>query len=193
MSNGFINLPFRVASTDGRNFVLLEDQVYFATDGTRYVMPAFATTDGASTPPVLWQQLGLAWIPPFGSYWPAAVLHDCAFRDTLLVEVNGVRTPAHLTEAESNQLLDEAMTACGTHDLTKWNIFKGVCLAGASSFDDDRAKGAAAFMAPVPPSAAQTSAISPAPTPAPAAVPIQFAAASSQVASFAAEAAANKS
>jgi len=73
-------LPFQVSSVDGRNFVLLADAFYTSADGARYCLPAGAASDGASTPPEVWPLM-----PPFGKYWPAAYLHDAAYRNTLRV------------------------------------------------------------------------------------------------------------
>lgn len=136
--NGFQVQYFKVASIEGHNFVLLEDVVYISSIGTIYILPKGATSDGASTPQTIWNIL-----PPFGTYWKAAYLHDCAYRNTLLLSD---RTPANLTEQQSNELLKEAMIFSGDGDLTIFNIYEGVALGGKSSFIADRAKGAAAFI-----------------------------------------------
>ena len=141
MNPGFQTKNFRVATQDGQNFVLLEDVFYLAKDGTLYVLPVGMTTDGASTPAMIWLNF-----PPFGSYWKAAVLHDAAYRDTLMVVVNDTRTYASVTEQLANELLLEAMELLGTHEFTRQAIYDGVCLGGRSSFEMDRKQGRAAFM-----------------------------------------------
>jgi hypothetical protein len=144
MTYGFFSLPFKVATSDGRNFILLEPVDYVAADGTKYRMPAGADSDGASTPPILWEKFDEEWIPPFGSFWPAAYLHDCAYRDTLLRQNEaGEWVQASLSEADSNNLLKEAMEVLGTHHLTTEEIYQGVVYGGKSSFDADRAAAAA--------------------------------------------------
>ena len=131
MSPGFNNLPFKVSSSDGRNFILLEDVIYLTQDGSKsYIMPAGASSDGASTPPEIWLNF-----PPFGTYWPAAYLHDCAYRGTLQT-LDGKL--AMLSKNDCDELLKDAMIACGTHQFTRDAIYEGVALAGQSSFDSDR-------------------------------------------------------
>lgn len=127
---GFNDLPFKVSSSDGRNFILLEEVIYQTADGKLYIMPAGAGSDGASTPPEIWLNF-----PPFGTYWPAAYLHDCAYRGTLL---NMDRTPAMLSKDDCDNLLKEAMVVCGTHEFTRIAIYEGVALGGQPAFDTDR-------------------------------------------------------
>lgn len=131
MKIGFNDLPFQVSSSDGRNFVLLQQVVYVTLDGSKsYIMPMGATSDGASTPPEIWLNF-----PPFGSYWPAAFLHDCAYRGTL---ANMDGSPAMLPKAECDDLLLDAMTFLETHAFTRDAIYVGVALGGQSAFDSDR-------------------------------------------------------
>lgn len=131
MNPGFNNLPFRVSTSDGRTFVLLESVIYITQDGKQsYIMPAGSTSDGASTPPEIWFNF-----PPFGGYWPAAYLHDCAYRGTLQT-LDG--KPAMLPKDQCDDLLKDAMIACGTHQFTRDAIYEGVALGGQSSFDSDR-------------------------------------------------------
>ena len=130
MTPGFNSLPFEVSTADGRNFVLLEAVTYVTANGAAYVMPVGATSDGASTPPEIWVNF-----PPFGTYWPAAFLHDCAYRATLLT-ADG--KPAMLAKADCDNLLKEAMRFCGTHSFTLNAIYEGVAIGGQSSFDSDR-------------------------------------------------------
>jgi len=140
MNPGFNPPIFKVATTDGRNFILLEDVVYLTSDGSHaYLLPKGATSDGASTPCAIWINF-----PPFGSYWQAAFLHDCAYRDTLQ---NPDGTWASLTKQACDDLLLDAMTQAGTHEFTREAIYKGVAFGGEHSFDDDRKAGRDAFMA----------------------------------------------
>lgn len=139
MKNGFNDLPFKVATSDGRNFILLEQVIYVTKDGLKsYIIPIGATSDGASTPPEIWLNF-----PPFGSYWPAAFLHDAAYRGTL-AKLDG--SLAMLTKPECDHLLLDAMEQLGTHTFTCSAIYEGVALGGASSFVSDRAQGRVAFM-----------------------------------------------
>lgn len=137
MEAGFKSNTLDVRTHDGRNFVLLADADYQAADGTLYRMPAGATSDGASTPPILWSKFDRDWIPPFGSYWLAAVLHDCAYRKTLL-RFDGVWINADLPKDKCDALLREAMESLGTHALTIDEIYHGVVICGLGSFEADR-------------------------------------------------------
>lgn len=124
-----------VRSKDGRNFVLQEIVDFVSEDGNTYRMPVGATSDGASTPPEIWLNF-----PPFGSYWLAAFLHDCAYRNTLEVFDIGeqVWSRASLSKATCDSLLKEAMDYAGTHEFTKEAIYNGVVIGGGSSFEADR-------------------------------------------------------
>jgi hypothetical protein len=133
----FQSPSFQVSSSDGHNFVLLQSCIYIAKDGTQYVMPAGATSDGASTPQEIWNL-----IPPFGKYWMSAFLHDCCYRNTLQVlagdGVTVLKPQANLTEEQSNNLLLEAMDSQGVNVIERDIIYKAVCDFGKSSFDSDR-------------------------------------------------------
>lgn len=122
MSQGFSTLEIDVRTSDGRNFTLLSPFSYTARDGTVYTVPAGTTSDGASTPRLLWRE-----IPPFGQYWLAAFLHDWLYRCSTFPKV--------LCDA----LLLEAMTVLQVSPLEAHAIFEGVHLGGWSSFDADRA------------------------------------------------------
>ncbi len=149
MQNRFQNLPFKVSSVDGRNFVLLADVFYTSAEGARYCLPAGAASDGASTPPEVWPLM-----PPFGKYWPAAYLHDAAYRNTLLVWNGFPLAPgqagrpdlpsggwvrAALPKAKCDALLLEAMASLGVAGGERRMLYEGVLLGGTSSFDQDRA------------------------------------------------------
>ena len=136
---GFIDLPVLVATKDGRNFILTDNAHYISQDGTQYRIPTGAMTDRASTPPIIWEKFNLEWLPPFGSYWPAAVLHDCAYRNVLLVkDSNNNWITARLTKDFCDNLFKEAMISLGTHQRTVDEIYEGVVTFGQHSFDEDR-------------------------------------------------------
>ena len=137
----FSNLPLRTDSLDGRNFVLVRDLYYYAADGTLFLMPIGATSDGASTPPEVWPL-----IPPFGKYWAAAVLHDGAYRDTLLRSSGTGFVRASLPKADCDALLAEAMEVLGVGLVERQIICDAVVLGGTSSFDADRAAGWQKYM-----------------------------------------------
>ena len=117
----FLNQTLKVETWDGRKVTLLEPLVYVSEGGVTYTVPAGSQSDGASTPPAIWPT-----IPPFGKYWPAAVLHDWAYRYS------------DLPKQECDWLLKEAMRSLGVEDLLSDTIYEAVHLAGGSSFEGDR-------------------------------------------------------
>lgn len=125
MTGRFTNLPLKVSSFDGRNFVLLEDFSFTRPNGEVITVPAGSESDGASTPPEIWPVL-----PPFGLYWPAAVLHDWAYRYS------------KLPKDECDLLLNEGMAALGVHEVTRIEIYEGVHFGGGKAFAEDRQKQA---------------------------------------------------
>ena len=111
----------KVQTSDGRNFVLLEPFTYTSLAGEIIVVAAGATSDGASTPKEIWPV-----IPPFGTYWMAAFLHDYLYRCT------------DKPKAECDALLKEAMTSLGVDTIMRDMIYDGVTVGGWSSFEADR-------------------------------------------------------
>jgi hypothetical protein len=111
----------KVSTPDGRNFILLESFIYERKDGQIITVPAGITSDGASTPCALWPT-----IPPFGTYWKAAFLHDYLYRDT------------ECSKDFCDGTLLEAMEELGVGDLESKTIYEGVHLFGWSSFEGDR-------------------------------------------------------
>ena len=118
----FSTTVLKVATSDGRNFVLLEPFSYTSSSGVIINVPAGATSDGASTPREIWPT-----IPPFGQYWMAAFLHDYLYRNT------------QLPKAQCDDLFKDAMTSLGCSVIEVDAIFEGVNLFGQENFNDDRA------------------------------------------------------
>ncbi len=118
---GFSKTTLRVETSDGRYFTLLEPLVYTSDAGEVITAPAGTKTDGASTPPELWPL-----IPPFGTYWLAAVLHDFLYRIDKRPKV------------ECDKLLLEAMLSLSVEKALRDAIYEGVVLGGLPSFAEDR-------------------------------------------------------
>lgn len=112
---------FRVETDDGLHFTLLEPVVYFTHELERIEIPAGATSDGASVPRALWNIL-----PPFGSYWRAAVLHDWLYRCSTK------------PKDECDLIFRDAMTDLGVEPAVRDAIYEGVRLGGQAAFDEDR-------------------------------------------------------
>jgi len=131
---GFRNLPAWVSTWDGRNFVFLDDLLYNSKAGVQLRIPSGAETDGASTPRGSWNAL-----PPFGTYWPAAALHDAAYRNTLqILNSQGSWVVAALDKVTCDSLLREAMEWLQVPSGDIFAIFEGVHEFGQASFDEDR-------------------------------------------------------
>ena len=130
--NGFKSSLFSVSTSDGRNFTLA-NEVQFQSATGLYRMPVGAQSDGASTPRECWSLL-----PPFGTYWPAAYLHDAAYRGTLEIYTETGWEKAELDKPACDNLLLEAMETLGVDDLTCRTIYEAVKLAGRQAFNEDR-------------------------------------------------------
>ncbi|HZV33857.1 MAG TPA: DUF1353 domain-containing protein, partial [Verrucomicrobiae bacterium] len=113
----------KVSSKDGRNFVLLESFTFVTKAGETITVPAGSESDGASTPKPIWNVL-----PPFGTYWPAAYLHDYLYRYT------------QRPKSECDSLLNEAMESLGVIEDERIAIYEGVNFGGQLAFDHDRSQ-----------------------------------------------------
>lgn len=74
-NTGFSVKDLHVEESDGKDVTLLEPFTYTTLEGEVITVPVGTTSDGASTPAILWPVL-----PPFGTYWMAAFLHDYLYR-----------------------------------------------------------------------------------------------------------------
>lgn len=111
----------KVETADGLNMVLLESFTYTRSDGKTITVPVGTTSDGASTPNIIWPTF-----PPFGLYWKAAFLHDYLYRDT----------------GEEKEFCDdtflEAMESLGVSGIVAHTMYEGVSLLGWHAFSEDR-------------------------------------------------------
>lgn len=117
----FREIAFKVSTSDGRRFTLLEPVTFWAQSGEKILIPAGTCADGFSTPRELWPS-----IPPFGDGWRAAVLHDYLYRFT------------SRTKEECDSLFLEAMLSMGVSDVMAKLIYDGVSNLGWKSFQKDR-------------------------------------------------------
>ncbi len=120
--SGFQQDQIAVLSRDGHNFTLLEPLVFVTSYGALLTIPAGSTTDGASTPAVIWGA-----IPPFGKGWKAYILHDWLYRKTRMGKRN------------CDDLMYEALISLGVDEATAKVIYEGVHLGGQEAFDENRA------------------------------------------------------
>ena len=84
-----------------------------------FVVPVGQPTDFASIPRMFWTLVGA----PTGRYSRAAALHDYLYR-----------TRGIVTRREADDVLREAMGVCRVPRLTRWLVYWGVRLGGASSY-----------------------------------------------------------
>lgn len=118
---GFSTPYLKVGTDDGHNFFLLEGFKYTAKNGQEVLATPDFSSDGASTPSLLWSV-----IPPFGKYWMAAVLHDVCYRFL------------QLPKDRCDDLLKEAMELLEVPKVIAHPIYEGVHLFGWNSFNEDR-------------------------------------------------------
>lgn len=106
-----------VESADGREFILLHALCFYRPNRECITVPAGATTDGASTPHLMWRLL-----PPFGDYWMAALLHDWLYRH------------GDKPRAEADRIFLEAMTDLGVSWFKRTAIYLGVRIGGRRAY-----------------------------------------------------------
>lgn len=121
MTAGFSVDKLSCETNDGRNIVITVPFSYTRKDGIVINVPVGSKSDGASTPRILWQT-----IPPFGSYWKAAVLHDYLYRYS------------KYDKDFCDETLLEAMHILGVDEVIAHSIYEGVHLGGEFAFNDDR-------------------------------------------------------
>lgn len=132
---GFQSKIANVMTQDGRHCTIVEPIAYIAKDGRVFVIPRGATTDGTSTPPEIWP-----FLPPFGEYWLAAVLHDCGYQNSLLIvnEQGTGQDKAGLSRDDCDLLFKEAMESLSVEQDTVDKIYWGVSVGGWKAFTNDR-------------------------------------------------------
>jgi len=138
---GFKNLQWELITNSFDQWKLLKPEYYQAKDGTLYMMPAGAGSDLASIPRILWGPP--LYLPKCGWYTPAAVLHDLAFRNALMVVNNDGIKIANLAEDKCNLLILEAMQSLrpnptALEKIQMEAIYQGLAIGGSSSFREDR-------------------------------------------------------
>lgn len=139
MQIGFSSRYANVTTNDFRHFGLLDPIDYVSRAGQTFRMTRGAQTDLASIPSPLWSVLAPAGGDYQGDYALPALLHDCAYRNTLLlVAADGSTTKAALPKVNCDNLLKESMESVGVPPEVVTAIYDGVALAGQSSFVFDR-------------------------------------------------------
>lgn len=125
---------FRCPSLDGKNFILLGPLDYIARDGTHYRAITGTTTDGPSIPPKL-----ASVVSSFGPIWAPAILHDAAYRATLVKVTAAGESVADLTKAQRDSLFSEAMDVNGVPETERIVVYSAVHYGGESSLEGDLA------------------------------------------------------
>ena len=115
--------PFHVVTEDGKNFTLLEPVYFTRPSGEIINIPAGSQSDGASVPRPMWVTL-----PPFGTYWRAAFIHDYLYRCT------------ERSKKDCDAVFKEAMEELGVSELDRVALYEGVHLLGWHAFNEDREK-----------------------------------------------------
>lgn len=128
MKPGFLEDFIDTRSANGRDDVLLIDVHFRDLDGTLYRIPAHADTDGGSTPRLAWLIPGFE---PTGRHWKPWILHDSAYRQTLLVRRHVITyVPAKLSRLEADRLLDRALRLAGMDPIRRALVWTALRSAG---------------------------------------------------------------
>jgi hypothetical protein len=120
---GFQSETATVMTGDGRHCALVYPITYIALDGRVFVIPKGATFSGAHSPHEIWP-----FLPPFGLYWLASALHECARNNSLqVVNIQGTgQDQANLTKDECDLLYKEALESMKVDPGTVEKLFIGV-------------------------------------------------------------------
>ncbi len=118
---GFSVKELNVRTADGLNFVLVEPFSFTRPDGEVVAVLAGATSDGASVPRAMWLTL-----PPFGSYWMPAFLHDDLYRRS------------DYDKNKCDAIFKEAMEYLKVGVIDEVRLYEGVSHLGAISYLEDR-------------------------------------------------------
>ena len=127
MTFGFLESTLDTRSADGRNDVLLSELHFRDDDGTLYKVPVFAETNGGDIP---WFAQIIPGFQPIGDHWKSWVLHDSAYRGTLMVSRGGQYFSANLTRYESDSLLTRALKKQGMGTIRRNTVFASVQAGG---------------------------------------------------------------
>lgn len=123
-----------LATEDVHNVVVLEAIDLARDDGARFRVPVGATSDLVTTPRVLWIKY-----PPFGVYARSGIVHDAAYRGTLLRETTeGLYLPAMLPKDECDRLFLDCMICDQVDEITRDEFYEGVSKLGWRAFREDR-------------------------------------------------------
>jgi hypothetical protein len=115
--------------TNGTTWYLLESFLYVSDVlNDTVVVPAGFMTDFASIPREFWNLL-----PPWGTYGPAAIVHDYLYATQTATKEN------------ADLVLHEAMAASGVDHAVAEIIYKAVELFGHAAWERDLAQAAAGF------------------------------------------------
>ncbi len=131
MKTGFLQDTLDTRSADGRNDTLLMPLDFVDVDGTVYRVPLDSDTDGGSTPRFAWLVPGFE---PTGRHWFEWILHDSAYRGTLLVMREEKWIRAELTRKQSDELLDRALKIDGMNKLARLSVYGSLRAAGWRHF-----------------------------------------------------------
>lgn len=105
-----------------QRYVLVEDFHYDSPAFGPIVVPAGTQTDFASVPRIVWSYLS----PEDPVILFGSLVHD------YLYSVNGRLPLRTLTRAEADEILREAMLACGARKTQAWLVHRAVRIGGAS-------------------------------------------------------------
>lgn len=127
MTYGFLETTLDTRSSDGMNDVLLSELHFRDADGTLYKVPVHSETDGGSIP---WFAQFIPGFQPFGNHWFDWVLHDSAYRGTLMVQRIALYFKADMNRYAADCLLARALEMKGMGKIARGTVFSCVRARG---------------------------------------------------------------
>lgn len=135
MKDGFIDHVALVTTCDGLNMTHMRP-IHFWLNGKHYRIRTGATSDGLSSPRILW-----IFLPPFNrKYWLPANAHDGGYRGFLEVFEHGEWRKVTHTEYWDDRMILKLLISQGTHKAMAYTIYWALRLFGWKAFREDREK-----------------------------------------------------
>jgi hypothetical protein len=136
MKPGFLEDFIDTRSSNGRDDTFLSELHFRDINGNMFKIPIGSTTDGGSTPRIVWVVPGFE---PVGAHYFEYALHDAAYRGTLLIRHGIEYKPANLTRLQADRLLDRALELRGMSSWKRAAVYRTLRATGWKAFNNSRA------------------------------------------------------
>ena len=125
----FIDKNLTLATVDGVNFTLVHQLSFVRLDDSILIAREGTTTDGFSAP-----QAVTSLIPVLGNKLYAGIMHDAAYRNTLMLKTCDGMVLAHLSRKECDKLMLEILESLGVGFIQRNLIYHTLRLFGGGAF-----------------------------------------------------------